>query len=252
MCSAWLWMTISLPTAAAEIALIIDDIGNTRKDARAFALPSEVTFSILPNKPLSASYSLKAADQKREVMLHIPMESLAGKRLGPGGLTSEMQPEAIRQTLASALASVPHAVGVNNHMGSKLTQLTLPMETTMAFLQQHQLFFVDSRTTRYSKAQKIAEQMGVLSARRNVFLDHLPERKHIDYQFKRLVSLARRQGTAVGIAHPYPETLDYLEQALPALSEAGVQLVTLSQLLKSVQIARLGGEQQDQQQALQD
>ena len=223
---------------SAEIALIIDDMGNKNKDADAFVLPKEVAFSILPHKPLSQSFSYQAADQQREVMLHIPMESLAGNRLGPGALTSEMHPLTIRQVLTDALATVPHAIGVNNHMGSKLTQLTLPMTATMEFLQSNQLFFVDSRTTRFSKARNIALQKGVPSGRRNVFLDHFAEQKHIDLQFKRLIRLAKKYDKAIGIAHPYPQTIKYLENALADLEAEGVTLVPPSRLLEGQRIVR--------------
>lgn len=227
---------------AAEIALIIDDMGNAQRDADAFSLPREIAFSILPHKKLSTTFSRRAAAQQREVMLHIPMESLQPKPLGPGAITADMHPLMIEETLLAALASVPDAVGVNNHMGSRLTQLTLPMNSTMEFLNQHRLYFVDSRTTRYSKAQRIAREHGVNSTRRNVFLDHMAEPRHIDLQFRRLVRLARKYGQAVGIGHPYPETLAYLQQALETLDAEGIQLVAPSDIIHTQEMARLQGE----------
>ena len=221
-----------------KIALIIDDMGNTSRDSAAFSLPTEVAFSILPLTRLSQSYSRQATQQNRDVMLHIPMESLAGNKLGPGAITADMSTLSIRTTLTQALASVPDAIGVNNHMGSKLTQLSGPMNTTMQFLVEHQLFFVDSRTTRYSKAERIANDTGVMSLRRNVFLDHNATHEQIDQQFQRLLRLAKKYGFAVGIAHPYPQTVSYLEGALVNLSDHGVQLIALSELMHTQQIAR--------------
>ena len=233
---------------AAEVALIIDDMGNRSRDALAFSLPKEVAFSILPHKPLSTVFSERASEQQREVMLHVPMESLAGKKLGPGSITSDMHPLVIHQVLQDALATVPHAVGMNNHMGSKLTQLTLPMSSTMEFLQQHNLFFVDSRTTRFSKAEQIAKQKGVLSTRRNVFLDHYDNVQQIDAQFRRLIRLAKKYGFAVGIAHPYPQSVEYLKQTLPTLAENGIRLVTLSDVLQRQELARLNKAEHSKQQ----
>jgi polysaccharide deacetylase 2 family uncharacterized protein YibQ len=237
----WICLTpLVNPALAADIALIIDDIGNKRQDAQAFELPSEVTFSILPHKPLSQLYSLRAEQQQREVMLHIPMESLNGNRLGPGGITSDMRPSLITQLLSEALLTVPNAVGVNNHMGSKLTQLTLPMSVTMEFLYKRGLYFVDSRTTRFSKAESIAKQKGVLSTKRNVFLDHVADYEHIDAQFKRLIRLAKKHGQALGIGHPYPQSMQYLKAHLPTLASQGIRLVPLSYLLHEQQrLARL-------------
>ncbi|MCY7295383.1 divergent polysaccharide deacetylase family protein [Alteromonas sp. a30] len=216
---------------AADIALIIDDIGYKSEDINAFTLPSEVTFSILPHTPYSISFSQLAEQQQREVMMHVPMEALSGKSLGPGALTANMYPQDIKSSLAAAHESVPNAIAINNHMGSKLTQLTLPMTATMEYLHDTGLYFVDSRTTKYSRAENIANKMGVPSLHRHVFLDHIPEPRHIAMQFKRLRRIANKYGQAVGIAHPHPQTLSYLKQHLPELAEEGVRLVPLSELI---------------------
>lgn len=224
---------ISFSVSASQIGLIIDDIGNADQDAKAFTLPVSVAFAILPNKALSKTYSDRAAAQQREVILHMPMESLAGNNQEESVLLSNMPPKQIIQTLSDALSTVPHAVGLNNHMGSRLTQLTLPMTVTMEFLSERGLFFVDSRTTRYSKAQVIAKKKGVLSAKRNVFLDHTPSLEQIDKQFKRLLRLSKKHGSAIGIAHPYPQTLEYLNQHLVSLQNHGVTLVKMSEVVSS-------------------
>lgn len=221
-----------LPAAyAADIALIIDDIGYKSDDISAFTLPSEVTFSILPHTPYSLPFSQLAEQQQREVMMHVPMEALSGKTLGPGALTSDMMPKDIKASLEAAHESVPNAIAVNNHMGSKLTQLTLPMTATMEYLNERGLYFVDSRTTRYSRAEQIADKVGVPHLHRHVFLDHLPEPKHIAMQFKRLRKIANKYGQAVGIAHPHPQTLSYLRKQLPKLAQQGIRLVPLSDLM---------------------
>lgn len=224
---------ISCSVQASQIALIIDDMGNHKQDAAAFALPSNVTFAILPNKPLSTLFSKRATAQQREVMLHMPMESLAGNNQEKNVLLSSMPPFQIIRMLKTALSTVPDAVGVNNHMGSRLTQLTLPMSITMEFLSEHGLFFVDSRTTKYSKAEVIAKQNGVLSTKRNVFIDHTPSPEQIDKQFQRLIRLSKKHGYAVGIAHPYPETLKYLKAHLHTLQQHGIELVKLSDVLSA-------------------
>ncbi|MEP1870945.1 MAG: divergent polysaccharide deacetylase family protein, partial [Paraglaciecola sp.] len=126
---------------------------------------------------------------------------------------------------------VPNAIGLNNHMGSKFTQLSFPLSVTMEFLLDKGLFFVDSRTTRYSKAQRIAEQVGVPNIMRHVFLDHVVELKQIEIQFNRLIELSKKNGYAVGIAHPHPETLNFLKGHLPELKKQQITLSKLSDVL---------------------
>lgn len=217
---------------AAQIALVIDDMGNKSSDAIAFQLPEEVVFSILPHTPYSKKFALRSAHHNREVMLHMPMEALSGLYMGPGGISSDMSSDTIALNLANAHQSVPNAIGINNHMGSKLTQLTLPMQVTMEFVTDQKLFFLDSRTTKFSKALKIAKHYGVPAAGRHVFLDHFRETSHIDYQFRRLIRKAKRNGFAIGIAHPHDVTINYLIVALEALKQEGIELVPLGEKLQ--------------------
>lgn len=213
---------------SAEIVLIIDDMGNKSSDGKAFNLPPEVAFAILPHTPFSKSFAKRSENENRDVLIHMPMEALSGLYMGPGGISADMDNLVIKDLLAQAHSTIPNAIGINNHMGSRLTQLQKPMSATMEYLIYHRMFFVDSKTTRYSKAQKVAQDYGVPNLGRHVFLDHFRETKHIDYQFRRLVRRAKKYGFAVGIAHPHDVTLDYLVVALNALQQEGVTLSHIS------------------------
>ncbi len=216
----------------AKIAIILDDIGGKPSDINAFGLPTLVTFSILPNTDYSTRYSYLAANQDREVMLHMPMESLHGEKLGPYPLMSTMYPQEQIRNLTWALNNVPHAVGINNHMGSKLTQITLSMRTVMEVLAQKNLFFIDSLTTKFSRAHYIAEDFGVKYATRHIFLDHEKSEAFVTQQFERLISIAREQGVAIGIAHPYRLTLDILPKLIERLPK-DVEMVTVNSLMSN-------------------
>lgn len=214
----------------AQIAIIIDDIGNKRADAASFALPEKVTFSILPHTPFSTQFSTYSYHQGREVMLHMPMESLHGEALGDGALLASMYPNEVENALLLALESVPHAIGVNNHMGSKLTQITLQMNAVMDVLNNNNLYFIDSRTTKFTKAHQIAQQHGVATAQRHVFLDHYANEAFLEKQFDQLVRKARRNGAVIGIAHPYEVSISFLMKKLANLPD-DVELITVSEFL---------------------
>jgi hypothetical protein len=216
--------------SSAQITIIIDDVGAKPSDLRAFDLPKNITFSILPHTDYSTDFSFLAAQQNREVMLHMPMESLNGEALGIGALLANMYPQQVQNALAAALSTVPHAVGINNHMGSKLTQMTLPMQAVMLTLANNNLFFVDSRTTKFTKAGAIAKTLGVSQATRHVFLDHEQNEAFLAQQFSLLIKRARKQGKAIGIAHPYPVTLSFLSKAMKNLPD-DIEVVTVSEYL---------------------
>ena len=163
----WLLVLLGLFAALAvadplppppRVALIIDDMGNQRwQGAQALALPGALTYSFLPHTPYAAEQALQAHRLDKEVMLHLPMESLQGKRLGPGALTADMREQDFHAILAEAIAAVPHIAGVNNHMGSLLTGDAGAMGWLMQALSGYPgLYFVDSRTTELSLAESQA------------------------------------------------------------------------------------------------
>ena len=215
---------------AAQVAIIIDDIGYKKTDHQVLELPPEVTLSILPFTPLGKKIADKAHTQGHDIMLHIPMQSLQGNRLGIGGLDNEMNEVELKTTLERALANLPYVKGLNNHMGSLLTQLPTQMHWTMSTLEKNRLFFIDSNTTKHSIARSIADEYKVPHNKRHVFLDNNRNHKALESQFKYLLTVAKHRSKTIAIAHPHKETLAFLINNLHRLRESGVELVPASKL----------------------
>lgn len=213
-----------------RMVLILDDLGvNAAQGRAALALPGPVTYAVLPFTPDATSFSLKAnAAPVKEVILHAPMENLAHLPLGPGGLYPHQTEVKFKQVLNQNLDSLPMALGLNNHMGSLLTQLEQPMRWVMEVALERNLFYIDSRTTADTQAAALAREANVPVLERHVFLDHLIDSDAIEQQFLRAIDLAIQNGEVVVIGHPYPETLAFLQKALPTLDELGIQRVTAS------------------------
>jgi polysaccharide deacetylase 2 family uncharacterized protein YibQ len=221
--------TIELPA----VSIIIDDLGNLKeRDVKAIQLPGAITYAFLPHTPYAKDLAKLAHKNFKEVMLHLPMESMGHEKLGPGGITLNMTYQQFAAQLADDLASVPHVAGVNNHMGSLITQHPGHMVWLMRELSKHdKLYFVDSYTTTASVAQQIANENWIPNVRRDVFLDSDREPRAIRYQFRRLLKLAKKNQLAVAIGHPYPETIAVLKEELPKLEAQGIQLLPVSKLL---------------------
>ncbi|MCC5862421.1 MAG: divergent polysaccharide deacetylase family protein [Gammaproteobacteria bacterium] len=236
-CAALPWSLGHAASAAVtrpRIALIIDDLGHALEAGqRVVRLPARVTGAVLPHTPHAARLAEAVQAAGHEVMLHLPMQpAVPGVPIGPGGIYLDTQRAELRETLDAALASVPHVVGVNNHMGSGVTRHPGLMLWLMEELADRQpLYWVDSRTTAETVAEQKAHALRVPALRRDVFLDHEATPEGVARQFARLQLLARARGSAVGIGHPYPVTLAFLEQALPQLARAGFDLVTPTELL---------------------
>ena len=220
-------------TGQPAISIIIDDIGYLKhRDSRAIRLPGLVTYAFLPYTPYARELAEQAHKLGKEVMLHLPMESMEHNPLGPGGLTINMTRNEFRRQLEDDLAAVPYVAGINNHMGSLLTQHPGYMRWLMQELVHHdKLYFVDSYTTKTSVVQQVANENWIPNLRRDVFLDSDRDPAKIRFQLHRLLQLARNNGIALGIGHPYPETVKVLEAELPKLEHQGIQLLPVSKLL---------------------
>lgn len=231
---------LALPLHAKQIAIVIDDVGNHQRDLNLLSLPGELTFAILPHTPYSQKFAYLASQQSKELLLHVPMQAIEDKALGPGALTLDMDKQTLQMTLGHALASLPQVSGVNNHMGSALTQYSAPMKWTMEVLRKRGLYFLDSRTTNESQAQTVADLYGVANIARQVFLDNEKQDAYLAQQLAEAKSLSLRNGQTVLIAHPYPETVAFLHEQIPLLLKQGYELVPLSQLVSTryIQLAK--------------
>jgi len=216
-------------------ALIIDDIGNSRARARQFlALDIPITFAILPRLKHSRALASEIHRSGHEVMLHQPMEPY-NPRLdpGPGALYVGEEASTISKIIQNNISDVPHAIGVNNHMGSRFTACKSEITETLRVIKENDLFFVDSLTSHSSQAYKTALQLHMVTARRNVFLDHVRNETAILCQLHTLTRCARHYGFAVGIGHPFPETAWAIGAFLKNHSISDISLVHISDILYS-------------------
>ncbi|WP_411722666.1 divergent polysaccharide deacetylase family protein [Marinobacter sp. F4216] len=216
-----------LPT----IAIIIDDMGHNREQGERLAnMEQPLTLAFLPFRRHTVSLAELAHRQRKEIMLHSPMANTRNFSLGAGGLTSDMDEASIATTLRRSLQAIPHVRGVNNHMGSLLTQRLEMMDWVMKELTKYPVYFVDSRTIATSIAGDVAQAYQIPSMTRDIFLDHEQSEEFVDRQFKKLIRRAKENGTAIGIGHPHKVTVDYLDKHLPELDAQGVAIATISGL----------------------
>ena len=223
------------------VTIIMDDLGRSLYTAEALlALPQAVTFAIIPGEAQAVQVAELAYAGDREVMLHTPMEPQGYPAVNPGedALFVEYSDKEIRRRLEQFLAYIPHVTGINNHMGSRFTEDARALTPVMKSLQEKGLFFVDSRTTGRSLAAETARRYNVPTMDRDVFLDNVAEVDAIVTQIQKLEAKARKHGMAIGICHPYPETLEALRRELPGLAERGISLVPVSVLLQKQALAQ--------------
>lgn len=226
---------------AADLAVVIDDVGYSQsRGLRAIELPGPITIAMLPFAPHTQSLARYATLVGKDLIVHQPMEPHASghAREETGTLKLNMDAASFAEVTQRALEAVPGRIGVSNHTGSLLTAHRAPMAQFMNLLNRQGLFFLDSRTTAATVALDVANEQGVPALKRDVFLDHDRSPEAVHRAFERAIYLARKQGHAVLIGHPYAVSLDYLEERLTTLPE-DIRLVTAASLARqSAQISR--------------
>jgi uncharacterized protein len=219
---------------APRLAIILDDLGYDRAAADSLLrLPFPVTVSVIPHLPLSSAVAEEAFCHGDEVLLHLPMQSESAEvKHEERELRVGMNAQQVEAAVAAMLKTVPHAVGVNNHQGSRATRDLVLMQELMPALRERGLFFIDSRTTRATVAYDAAEHAGVRAASRKVFLDDTPSEGAIEAQLNLAARDAARDGFAIAIGHPHPATIAALAEAVPRIEARGVRLVLASEVVR--------------------
>nr|WP_275406884.1 divergent polysaccharide deacetylase family protein [Desulfovibrio sp. JC010] len=214
------------------MAIVIDDMGEDLGLARGLAaLDAKITFSIWPNSSHVKKTIAIAKKSGNEIMVHLPMEPKGYPKVNPGkdALLMKMDADSISRITLAAIAKVPGATGLNNHMGSRFTEFYTGMGVVMTQLHKKHLFFLDSRTTPKSAGRKAASKAGVTFYERNIFLDNVKDVRAIKYQLSKTAKIARKRGQAIAIGHPNHETLKAIRQWV-AENRGKIRIVPVSSL----------------------
>lgn len=220
--------------ARGRLAILLDDLGSDRTAAEAiFALHVPLTISVLPYHAHSHQIAQAAKQNGCEVMLHLPMESVANQSPEQQELRPGLSQEQVKAFVERMLDDVPEADGVNNHQGSQATANSALMQELMLVLKDEGVFYVDSRTTANTVAYETAQREGVKAAFRNVpFLDDQPDKTAVKKQLRAAMEGAKQKGEAIAIGHPHTATLEALRELLPQVKKEGIQLVFVSELVR--------------------
>ena len=220
-------------TVAGRLALIIDDVGFTmNREEKLLALEYPITVAVLPHLTHSTEWAVLADSRGFEVILHCPLEPINPVLdPGPGTIERGDPDQDIALILEENLRSVPTAVGANNRMGSAFTTDREAMGALLRELKERGLFFIDSLTIGGTATGAAAEEEGISFATRDVFLDHENTEEFILRQLAVLKRKAKINGSAVGIGHYRPLTLEVLARELPSFADEGIQIVPVSALI---------------------
>jgi len=211
-----------------KLVIIMDDIQNLAQYNALRSIKLPITPSLFPKTPYSPDTPKIAANAK-EYMIHLPLEAL-------NFYQKELEPIAVGTSRDSLLAYMralkadfPHLKYLNNHTGSKFTASYEDMQNLLSVLDELDLRFIDSVTNTDVVSPKIAKEQGRLIMQRDIFLDTIAQREHTERQIELAIQKAKDKGYAIAICHPFPSTLQSLQNTRNKLLQE-VDLISPAQL----------------------
>jgi polysaccharide deacetylase 2 family uncharacterized protein YibQ len=216
-----------------KIAIIIDDFGYAVNGAANELMRLEIplTYSIIPGLKFSKEIAERLHKAGKPIMIHMPMQALERKVENDGfSLMLDMKPQEIRDCVRKAMAAVPHAQGMNNHMGSAATVNDTLLLPAFDELKKAGLFFIDSRTHSNTRAFKLAKKNGVQTEINDIFLDNEEGWERVQQKMWQLADLAAAKGSAIAIGHPHEYTLRAIKEIGPLLIQRGFEFVPVEEL----------------------
>lgn len=215
-----------------KIALVVDDAGYHR-NSPFLSLPFPLTISIIPGTPYGKTTAEEAKRRGKEIMLHFPMQPKEKKLEGYKFFIKEgMEKKEIKREVEKALQEIPYVRGVNNHMGSLVTEREELLSPFLELLKERNLYFVDSRTSLNSIAFSLAQKKGIPSTYNRLFLDNEANKEYIKKMWQVLLQIAMQQGSALGIIHEREETYFALKEILSEVDGRRICLVYASDLVE--------------------
>lgn len=225
---------IEIDDRKSYIAVIVDDLGISSRLANDFMeIGLDFTFALLPDQQYTSTIASISHEKGYELMLHLPMEpsDYPDKNPGVDALLLSMSDDEIKSRMDKMLDSIPFVSGVNNHMGSKFCEDREKMSVVMSIISDRGLYFVDSKTSEKSCANVVAKEFNVPNLSRGIFLDNDKEKDKILKQVDKLIKKSKKNGYAVAICHPYPETIDALLDIKQRFEDKGIVVKRLSEII---------------------
>lgn len=226
---------------APFVSIVIDDVAYL-SPTLSLILNSEMplTLAILPHEKASAKIATLAQEKGVDYILHQPMASVGNSFAQTQGLiTGDMETQEIYdicQGSVDSLGTLP--VGMNNHMGSEITAKAHAIRPVLSFLRDKKMFFLDSMTTGASVAEKVAEEVGTFYMKRDVFLDNIMTREHLEAQFQALMAKAWKNGRAIGIMHCKKLSAEVIIDLMRERKD--IRFISLSEMARLVKDASYG------------
>lgn len=220
-----------------RVAIVVTNMGLSAAatDHAINALPGAVTLAFAPFAEGLKDGLARARGKGHEVLLNAPMEPEGYPRSDPGPkalLTSLSEAENL-ENLTWILTRGEAYVGIANLTGGRFAQSPEHLKPVLAMLRQRGLLYVDRWAGNEAPSGTIAKEIELPFAGVQLVVDQDPTKNGIDGRLAELERIARRDGRAVGLALPYPLSLERISLWINELDQRGAILAPVSAVVSA-------------------
>ncbi|MGJ0359043.1 divergent polysaccharide deacetylase family protein [Aliarcobacter cryaerophilus] len=202
-----------------KLVIIIDDVVSKSQKDKILNIGYPITMAFLPPNGVQKESAIIAQNLPFH-MIHFPMQASKNfKNIEVNTLNISDSYETIEARVKQLRVLYPNATYTNNHTGSVFTENYEAMDKLFRALKKYNFIFVDSKTTPNSVAKELSIKYQMPYIVRDTFLDNDRSFTAIQNQLKDAIRVAKKQGFAIAIGHPYEVTFQVLKESKHLLND---------------------------------
>jgi hypothetical protein len=232
------WQVYARPFTESDalplVAMIITGLGLDPEATTAAVrkMPGGVTLAFDPYAANLNDWVEKARRGGHEVLLSLPLasEEFPFQDPGPDALLATLKDHENLARLEIVMARMTQYVGMISVYGSGFKQHPERLRAVLKAIQARGLIFVAADAA--STVASISAEIGPRRAAVDLIIDQALAAAAIDQELNRLEALARERKSAVGLARPYPLSLQRLSRWIGSLGQRGIVIGPVSAIAR--------------------
>ena len=222
----------------ARIAILLRGLGRDDRNSgdAVTKLPPAISLAFMPFVGVSQQWAKKATEQGHEVIVQLPLEpsDYPVNNPGPETLLASSSADQNASRLNTILARFDGYSGVTNFLGGKMLQSKDALRPILEQIKSRGLIYVgEGNNNSHAVVRSLAGEIGLRYGGANVMIDAQPTPAAIQAALERLIVIARKEGSAIGLGYASRATIEQLEAWTQTLAAQGVTLVPVGTLAQT-------------------